>query len=139
MAARTRSLLSLRGMNMRKSLGIFIILFFCLSSVPALGMPSACPEHYWRGQAPDLGDDLANAITGWVQEICYEGYAVIYSDTTETPLTSAEYLTREHLEEHHPRRSDDFHPDTHIPWQCRSELNDYRHSGNDRAGRGHVG
>ena len=86
-------------MNMRKSLGIFIILFFCLSSVPALGMPSACPEHHWRGQAPDLGDAMS---TGRVQEICYEGYAVIYSDATETPLTSAEYLTREHLEEHHP-------------------------------------
>ncbi|MGC8495015.1 MAG: DNA/RNA non-specific endonuclease [Syntrophobacteraceae bacterium] len=117
---------------MRKSLGIFIILFFCLSSVPALGMPSACPEHYWGGQAPDLGDAMS---TGRVQEICYEGYAIIYSDATETPLASAEYLTREHLEEHHPRRSDDFHPDTHIPWQCRSELNDYRHSGYDR---GHM-
>lgn len=72
---------------MRKSLGLYAILFFSLLPIPSSGMPSACPEHYWRGQAPDLGGNLANTmLTGRVQEICYEGYAVIYSGATETLL-----------------------------------------------------
>lgn len=123
---------------MRKSLGLIAVLLFGMFSTPVLGMPSSCPEHYWRGQAPDLGNIsvIGNANPAWsTQEICYEGYAVIYSDATETPLASAEYLTREHLEGYHPPRSDEFHPDRHIPPQCRSELNYYWDSGYDR---GHM-
>ncbi|MGC9196991.1 MAG: DNA/RNA non-specific endonuclease, partial [Syntrophobacteraceae bacterium] len=90
-------------------------------------MPSSCPDHYLGGQPPNVG---LFAPSG-VQEICYEGYAVIYSDATKTPVTSAEYLTREHLEGRHPVRTNDFHADTHIPLQYRSELDDYRESGMD--------
>lgn len=117
---------------MQKSFGLVAVLFVSLFSIPAFGMPSSCPQHYWRGQAPDL---LNIEPAENVQEICYSGYAVIYSNATETPLASAEYLTREHMEEPHPARSDDFHPDEHIPEQYRSELSDYRHSGFDR---GHM-
>ena len=110
---------------MQKSFGLVAVLFVSLFSIPAFGMPSSCPEHYWRGQAPDL---LNVEPAGNVQEICYAGYAVIYSDAAETPLAAAEYLTREHLEGPHPSRSDDFHADRHIPRQYRSELEDYRDS-----------
>ncbi len=111
-------------------LKIFILTALCgLISAPAFAAPAACSQQYWGGQAPNV---LNRVLAAKTQQICYEGYAVIYSDITETPLESAEHLTRRHLEEHHPRRRDEFHADRHIPWRYRSDLADYRHSGYDR-------
>ncbi len=94
--------------------------------------PGHCGAALLTGPLPLV---LNPYLAGKIQTIRYEGYSVIYSDVTETPLASAEHLTREHLEAPHPPRSNDFHPDKHIPVQYRSELSDYRGSGFDR---GHM-
>ena len=79
----------------------------------ASAAPSPCPQHFLDGEQPAVINPKLAACT---QEICYEGYAVLHSGTTRTPLWSAEHLTRERIEAaHHVRRVNEFHPDPHLP------------------------
>jgi endonuclease G len=109
----------------------FSVLFIFYSSF-ALAAQTACPGHYLGGQAPDF---LSRKLSPKSQEICYKGYAVIYSGISRTALESAEHLTRERLMAHHPKRVNSFHPDPNVPESDRAELKDYVRSHYDR---GHM-
>jgi endonuclease G len=98
----------------------------------ALAASTACPEHYFGGQAPDFLNEKLSAET---QEVCYEGFALIHSGVTRTSLTSSEHLTRERVSGPRPERKNAFHADPNIPPAKRSELEDYARTGYDR---GHL-
>lgn len=95
--------------------------------------PSACPEHYPQGEAPDIVNQKLAAKT---RELCNTGYAGLHSGVTRTPLYSAEHLTAERLGQGRGlRRVNSFHPDERLAPSERSELSDYARSGYDR---GHI-
>jgi endonuclease G len=53
-------------------------------------MPSACPEHFFENQAPDL---LNPKLTAETTELCFSAFSAEHSGITRTPLWSAEHLT----------------------------------------------
>lgn len=59
--------------------------------------------------------------------LCSDNFAVLYSQTTKTPLVVVERLSAEQLERAKGiRRTDQFFPDPRIPASGRAELSDYR-------------
>ena len=99
----------------------------------ALAAPSACPQHFAGGDAPDLTNQRLAAKT---RELCYGGYAVLHSGVTRTPLYAAEQLTRERIAAADAiQRQGRFHADPNLPRDERAELADYARSGFDR---GHM-
>ena len=106
----------------------------CFLLLPAaVNARSLCVKSYADGIAPKITNEKVGANT---REICYEGYAVMFSGASRTPLWSAEYLTKYRvnlacaLNRYHL-----FHPDPNLPLDVRSELSDYARSGFDR---GHM-
>lgn len=68
--------------------------------------------------------------------LCFNGFAVLYSGVSKTPVWVAEYLTRQRLAyAKNLVREDNFHEETRLPVAARSVLNDYNNSGYDR---GHL-
>ena len=119
-------------MKIMKIRSLVIALILALLASCALAAPTACPQHYWGGQAPNF---LNEKISQKTQEVCYSEYGLIHSGITRTPLISAEHLTRAELIKEHPPRLDAFHPDPHLKPADRAELEDYVHTGYDR---GHM-
>ncbi len=113
-----------------RSLMIAFILTF-LASV-AMAAPTACPQHYLDGQAPNF---LNEKVSQKTQEVCYSNYALVHSGITLTSLISAEHLTKAALIKDHPARKNTFHPDPNLKAPDRAELEDYEKSGYDR---GHM-
>ena len=115
-----------------------LVLALCLAflSSLALAAPSACPQNYLGGQAPDI---LNAKLTPKTQEICYQKYGVIHSGITRTPLVSGEHLTRAELTKPHADRKDRFHPDPNLKPADRAELKDYEGSHYDRGHMSPVG
>jgi len=113
------------------SLGFAFLVLFAASTGGAV--PAACPEHFAGGLAPDLTKDTLKPKT---TALCFQGYAVLYSGLSHTPLWVAEHLTTERVEKARAMtRKNSFHPEDHLPQEDRSELEDYRNSGYDR---GHM-
>lgn len=66
--------------------------------------------------------------------LCYQGFSVLYSGVSKTPLWVAEHLTPERLSTK-LQRQDNFHEEESVAIEHRSLLTDYRGSGFDR---GHM-
>ncbi|AOA57121.1 DNA/RNA non-specific endonuclease [Acinetobacter larvae] len=66
--------------------------------------------------------------------LCFNGFNVMYSGISKTPLWTAEHLTVSRLSQKIPRE-DQFHEESRVPQQYRALLSDYRGSGYDR---GHM-
>ena len=65
-----------------------------------------------------------------------DGFAVMYSGVSRTPLWSAEYLDRTRLQQAKQiDREDSFHEESRLPKSTRASLSDYSGSGYDR---GHL-
>jgi endonuclease G len=95
--------------------------------------PTACPQHFAGGEAPDVVNERLATRT---REICYTGFAVLHSGITRTPLYAAEHLTRERVNAARGlERNNSFHPEPSLPKGERAELSDYARSGFDR---GHM-
>lgn len=102
-----------------------------LTAISLLAGSTSCPSHYLEGNAPDITNQK---ITPKSRELCFEGFAVMHSGITKTPLWSAQYLTREKIAA--PlKRKDKFHEERRLPESERAELSDYARSGYDR---GHM-
>ena len=111
----------------RAILGLFVL----VSATPAAA--ADCPEHFASGIAPALANPRLETRA---RELCFRGYAVLYSGLTRTPLWSAERLTAGSVEAARDvRRINRFHPEERLPSAERSELADYARSGYDR---GHM-
>lgn len=94
---------------------------------------SACKDHFVEAQPPEI---TRSAMQNNTYPLCYQGFAVLYSGLSYTPLWSAEHLTAEHLDEGASlRRVNAFHPESAVPEEFRSQLRDYVSTGYDR---GHL-
>ena len=68
--------------------------------------------------------------------LCFNGFAVMYSGVTKTPIWVAEHLTRQRITAAKTLvREDNFHEETRLPNEVRSLLSDYTNTGFDR---GHL-
>ena len=112
-----------------------ILLFFIalLVSTTSCTQPNQCPEHFANGKAPVF---INQKLAPRTRLLCFEGYAVMHSGVTHTPLWSAEHLTAERvIESKAMKRQNTFHPAERLPAEDRAELRDYARSGFDR---GHM-
>lgn len=93
----------------------------------------ACQDHFLGGEAPVITkQSLASKTT----MLCFEGYTVMASGVSRTPLWSAEHLTSGNVEKARQlKRQNRFHAEPRLPASERAELADYVHSGFDR---GHM-
>jgi endonuclease G len=104
-----------------------------LTAGPAVAGQSQCPQFHPGGLAPVFSNPKLAQKT---RELCFQGFDVMHSGVTRTPLWSAEYLTRESVQMAKAEtRTNDFHPETRLPEEERSELNDFRR---ERIDRGHL-
>ncbi len=70
------------------------------------------------------------------RELCFDGFAVLHSGQTKTPVFVAEHLDRSTLQQGHGvRRSAHFYAEARLPGEERAEIDDYRDSGYSR---GHM-
>ncbi|MFC7739586.1 DNA/RNA non-specific endonuclease, partial [Roseomonas sp. GCM10028921] len=84
------------------------------------------------GSAPEI---LRPALAAQVRELCFEGYAVLHSGISRTPLAVAEHLTRARMAgAREVRREGSFHDEDRLPPDERARLSDYARSGFDRGG-----
>lgn len=129
----------------------FVILFLLLSnhalanvaSVQASGFVQGfndvfgeCRGHFFDGQAPMLTGTRGQNLNRDLDALCFEGFAVLHSGVSRTPLWSAERLTRERIQNARTlARTDSFRSESRLPHGRRAELADYNRSGFDR---GHL-
>ncbi|WP_420714367.1 DNA/RNA non-specific endonuclease [Acinetobacter sp. MD2] len=92
---------------------------------------SACLNQFYQDAPPFLTKDNLNRNS---YPLCYNGFNVMYSGMSKTPLWSAEHLTPARFNQK-IKREDNFHEETQIPVEYRARLADYRASGYDR---GHM-
>lgn len=93
----------------------------------------SCPEHYWQGQTPIISKPAMQKKT---RALCFNGFAVLHSGVTRTPLWAAHHLTSTEVRSARELdRQDSFRAEDRIPARERAELSDYRGSGYDR---GHL-
>ena len=112
---------------------IWAVALLLFQANAARAAPTACPQHFAAGQAPDL---VNPRLAPGTRPLCYQAFAVLHSALTRTALYSAEHLTTERIEAARATpRSGDFHPDPALPPGERAELADYARSGYDR---GHL-
>ncbi|WP_228138870.1 DNA/RNA non-specific endonuclease [Psychrobacter sp. P2G3] len=92
-----------------------------------------CSQSFYGGVYPEFVNDKLSAKT---QPLCMDGFAVMYSGVSRTPLWSAEHLTRKRLQQAKEiDREDSFHEESRVPESARASLSDYSGSGYDR---GHL-
>lgn len=95
-----------------------------------------CSQHFYGGVPPALVGEKGKKLARENYELCFDGFAVLYSGISKTPIYSAEYLTKNRiLSARTLTRKDGFHEETRLPSSARATLNDYRRSGYDR---GHL-
>ncbi len=92
-----------------------------------------CSESFYGGIYPEFINAKLSKNT---QALCFNGFAVMYSGVTRTPLWSAEYLDRARLNQAKLiDREDSFHEESRLPTSMRAKVADYSGSGYDR---GHL-
>ena len=92
-----------------------------------------CSQSFYGGIYPEFTNTKLNNQT---QALCMDGFAVMYSALSRTPLWSAEYLDRARLQQAKQiDREDSFHEESKLPESARASLSDYSGSGYDR---GHL-
>lgn len=92
-----------------------------------------CSQSFYGGVYPEFTNTKLKKDT---QALCMDGFAVMYSGVSRTPLWSAEYLDRTRLQQAKQiDREDSFHEESKLPESARASLSDYSGSGYDR---GHL-
>ncbi|MGP4970957.1 DNA/RNA non-specific endonuclease [Psychrobacter aquimaris] len=92
-----------------------------------------CSESFYGGVYPEY---INTKLSNKTQALCMDGFAVMYSGVSRTPLWSAEYLDRKRLQQAKEiDREDSFHEESRLPKSVRASLSDYSGSGYDR---GHL-
>ena len=94
---------------------------------------SQCSQSFYGGVYPEFSNKKLSNNT---QALCMDGFAVMYSGVSRTPLWSAEHLDRKRLQQAKKiDREDSFHEESRLPQSMRAKLSDYSGSGYDR---GHL-
>ena len=92
-----------------------------------------CSQSFYGGVYPEFTNTKLDKKT---QALCMDGFAVMYSGVSRTPLWSAEHLDRRRLQQAKTiDREDSFHEESRLPKSMRASLSDYSGSGYDR---GHL-
>jgi endonuclease G len=95
--------------------------------------PPTCADHFAGGEAPII---TSQSLANKTQKLCFEGYAIMHSGISRTPLWSAEHLTKQRVDAaKEMKRKNTFHAEEKLPTSDRAELSDYARSGFDR---GHM-
>lgn len=97
----------------------------------SLSSNSACLDQFYRDIPPYLAKESLKKDT---YPLCFNGFSVMYSGVSKTPLWSAEVLTPQRLSQKIPRE-DSFHEETRVKASHQAMLSDYKGSGFDR---GHM-
>lgn len=92
---------------------------------------STCLNQFYRDTPPYLVKDSLNKNS---YPLCYNGFNLMYSGVSKTPLWVAESLTVQRLNQK-IKREDSFHEEDRVKSSHRAVLSDYRGSGYDR---GHM-
>lgn len=107
--------------------------FLAISYTDVYADPTACGENYYSEEAPTI---LNEKLKVRAVELCHDGFGVVHSGVTATPLWSAEHLTADRvIDAKSIDRVDRFYSETSIPAKDRAELSHYARSGYDR---GHL-
>ena len=94
---------------------------------------TSCPQNFFQGKSPTI---LSGDLPGNRRELCFEGFAVMHSGVSKTPMYSAEYITRASMAAADAvPRVDKFYEEARVPSADRAKLSDYKGSGLDR---GHM-
>lgn len=89
-----------------------------------------CSASFYGGVYPEFTN---NKLSKDTQSLCFDGFAVMYSGVSRTPLWSAEYLDRKRLQQAKEiDREESFHEESRLPKSMRANLSDYSGSGYDR-------
>ena len=89
-----------------------------------------CSESFYDGNYPEFTNPKLSKDT---QSLCFDGFAVMYSGVSRTPLWSAEYLDRKRLNQAKGiDREESFHEESRLPKFMGANLSDYSGSGYDR-------
>ena len=92
-----------------------------------------CSQSFYGGIYPEFTN---TKLSNKTQTLCMDGFAVMYSGVSRTPLWSAEHLDRARLQQAKQiDREDSFHEESKLPESARASLSDYSGSGYDR---GHL-
>ncbi|WP_174558249.1 DNA/RNA non-specific endonuclease [Acinetobacter bouvetii] len=92
---------------------------------------SACLDQFYRDIPPYLAKESLKKNS---YPLCFNGFNVMYSGVSKTPLWVAEALTPQRLSQKIPRE-DNFHEETKVDAEHRATLADYKATGYDR---GHM-
>ncbi|OTG84451.1 endonuclease [Acinetobacter sp. ANC 5054] len=92
---------------------------------------SACLDQFYRSVPPYLVKESLHKNSF---PLCFNGFNLMYSGVSKTPLWVAESLTPARLSQKIPRE-DNFHEETRVPSEFRALLSDYKSTGYDR---GHM-
>ena len=114
-------------------LGVVLTALLTLSAPAQADTLSDCSDSFYSGVYPEF---TSSKLETGSQALCFDGFAVMYSSVSRTPLWSAEYLTRKRLAQAEKiDRDDSFHEESRLPKSARASLSDYSGSGYDR---GHL-
>lgn len=93
--------------------------------------PSSCNDQLYKARYPVM----PSVMTGESQTLCFNGFVVLYSAKTKTPLYSASQLTTRRIQmAEQIERVDSFHPEKRLGEKSPT-LESYKNSGYDR---GHL-
>lgn len=113
-------------------LNLLSVLLVSASLSPVV-FAAQCQDQYFKGQSPNIENPALNQK---IRPLCFEGFAVMHSGVTLTPLWVGERLTSARLKKARALdRQDSFHEEEALPASERATLSDYRASGYDR---GHM-
>jgi endonuclease G len=121
------------GVNLKNSTIMVIIATVLSVSTAHADDFTQCSRSFYGGVYPEFSNTKLSNNT---QALCMDGFAVMYSGVSRTPLWSAEYLNRKRLQQAKQiDREDSFHEESRLPQSMRARLSDYSGSGYDR---GHL-
>ena len=102
------------------------------ATATAIPDEKSCLANLYNKKEPLLGDALRYKS----ERLCFNGFVVLYSGVSKTPMWSAELLTKSRIEQaRQMKRVDNFHEETRLSDDMRSRLSDYTQTGYDR---GHL-
>lgn len=111
-----------------------VLVLGLLSSLSLAGQAGdfdRCADQFVNGRAPKV----VREHPGLQRALCFDGFAVLHSGESKTPIFVAERLSYQRLKNADEKRTDRFYEEARLPAAERASLADYAGSGFDR---GHM-
>lgn len=112
------------------------IITFAIAIAPTLALAAfdQCLNEFPNGTPPKIV--AMPQPTQSLRDVCFEGFAVLHSGESKTPVYVVERLNRARIQDAgDEQRTDRFYPEARLPSKDRAQLEDYKGSGYDR---GHM-